>query len=262
MPQRPKKNKKANNKKVATDLQSFLQSVYHDTVSLETTCNHRCECCKVAMPQLNYCEFVQVITVLWEKLDNNGKLALLLKSLEYFFRNDYKKWSMDSLIKPCMLLDNEGLCTIYKDRPLNCRMYGLWPKEIYEKRVERFQKAYEPLGLNRKDLPLHEQCPYVKRVDETVPLTVEVIEGLFSQLDKMDAKLGGFSKLQILQKENYRTFHDWLLLKVLGEDWLVKLTAFCMAASQEVMQSQIETIQTVWTAKFTKDGMPDITRAL
>jgi Fe-S-cluster containining protein len=259
-------NKKNNNKSkhaIKSDLKSFLQSVYHDTVSLETTCNHRCECCNVAMPACNYCEFVQIITELWGKLDKKEKVFLLCKSLEYFFKNDYKKWGMSIFIKPCLLLDKKtNLCRIYESRPISCRLYGLWPENDYNQRVDKFEKAYAPLGIKREDLPLHKQCPYVKRKDDSIPLTTEVINSLFKKLDEMDVKIGEFSKLQVSQKENYRTFHDWILLKVLGEEWLTKLTTFALEASREAMENQIKAIQDVWNQSFGEAGLPDITEVL
>lgn len=245
------------------NLKQVLESIYVDYVNLETTCNHVCDCCNVAMPQLNYSEFVQIITELWPKLNNAAKLDMICKSIEYFFRYDYEKWATDSLIKPCMLLEEKTkLCSIYESRPLNCRMYGLWPKEDYEKRVDRFAKVYENYGLKRENLPLNTQCPFVKRVDDSKPLTTEVINGLFAKLDDLDKKVGNFTDLQVAQKENYRTFHDWLLLKVLEESWLTKLTSFLMAADKEAMEDQIRVIKDVFTKEFLKNGIPDIVRKL
>lgn len=243
------------------NLKNVLQGIYNE-VNLNTTCQHRCECCKTACPSMFYSEFVQIITELWKKLDHKQKLELLIKSLEYFFRYDYEKWGKDSLIKPCMFLDEKtGLCTIYENRPINCSLYGLWPKEDYEARVSKFEKAYAKYGLKREDLPLNTQCPNVKRIDDSIPLTTEVINGLFDKLDKLDVKIGNFSELQIKQKENYRTFHDWLLLKVIGEDMLVKLTTFAMAAKKEVMEDQVRATREVWTKAFEK-SFPDITKKL
>lgn len=243
------------------DLKNVLQGIYNE-VNLNTTCNHSCICCNVACPQLHYVEFIQIVTELWKKLYHKQKLDLLINSLEYFFRYDYEKWGMDSLVKPCMLLDRDTkLCTVYSDRPLSCRLFGLWPKEEYESRVDKFEKAYAKYGLKREDLPLNTQCPNVKRVDESNPLTTEVINGLFEKMDRLDEKMGNFTELQIKQKENYRTFHDWLLLKVIGEDMLVKLTTFAMAASKEVMIDQIRASREVWTKAFEK-SFPDITKSL
>lgn len=248
------------NKKVL-DLRSVLQSIYHDFANLETTCSGKCECCNVAMPQINYSEFVQIVTKVWNKLSKDEKVGLICKSVENFFKNEYKKWDKDTLIKPCMLLDSEGKCKIYEDRPLNCRLYGLWPKDEYEKRVDRFAEIYAQYDLKREDLPLHSQCEFVKRIDDSKPLTMEVINELFSKLDALDEDIGGFSKLQVEQKENYRTFHDWLLLKIYGEKWLSLLTTFMMAATKEMMVDQIEQLNKAIRAKFKSDDLPDISKA-
>jgi len=255
--------KSASNKDKRFNLKQILESIYVDHVSLETTCKHLCECCNVAMPQINYCEFVQIITELWMTRNNAEKIDMILKSIEYFFRYNYEKWATDSLIKPCMLLDGETkLCTIYENRPLNCRMYGLWPKEDYENRVDKFEKVYAQYGLKKENLPLNKQCPFVKRVDNSKPITTEVINELFAKLDALDKKVGSFTDLQVSQKENYRTFHDWLLLKALGEEWLTRLTGFIMAADRDVLEDQLEAIKDVFRAEFLKSGIPDVTRRL
>jgi len=248
-------------KKNVLNLKSVLQSVYHDYANMETNCKHLCECCNVAMPQMNYCEFVQIVTVLWNGIEKDEKINLICKSVEYFFKNEYLKWQKDSLIKPCMLLDKEGLCKIYEDRPLNCRLYGLWPKEDYEKRVDRFAEIYAQYGLKKEDLPLNTQCPNVKRVDDKVPLTSEVINSLFGKLDELDKSIGGFTSLQTSQKENYRTFHDWLLLKIYGEKWLVMLTTFSLAATKEQMEDQINELNKAIRAAFIYAELPDLSRS-
>jgi len=241
-----------------TNLSSALQSIYEDKVNMETTCNHRCECCEVAMPQLHYSEFLNIISSLWKTWSNEAKVELICSSIEYFFRYEYEKFGKGSLIKPCLLLDPvTKLCKVYKNRPLNCRLYGLWPNDLYDARVEKFAKAYEKHGLKKEDLPLHKQCPFVKRVDDTVPITEEKINELFRDLDKLDKAVGGFSDLQIEQKENYRAFHDWLLLKVFGEEWLSMLTNFILAATKEQAEDQIKQLKDAARKKFSL-AMPDM----
>jgi len=70
-------------------------------------------------------------------------------------------------------------------------------------------------------------------------LSMEEIDLLFDALDSLDKRIGDFSNLQIKSKENYRTFHDWLLLKIFGEDWLTMLTTFMMSATKEQMEDQV-----------------------
>lgn len=254
-----KKTKSSNRR---TNLESVLQSIYHDTVNLQTTCAHSCNCCKIAMPQLNYSEFVQIATVIWKEKSHDEILDIICNSLEYFFRYEYDKWGMDALVKPCMFLNADGMCSIYKNRPLSCILYGLWPEDVYEERVQKFVKAYETkYGLKREDIPLSTQCKLVKRVDDSIPLTKEVIEGLYEQLDKLDSKIGDFSAAQIRQKENYRTFHDWLLLKILDEDWLSQLTTFILAADKATMESQITILKEVIRDNF-KAKLPNLINKL
>jgi Fe-S-cluster containining protein len=253
-----KKSKKFqfNTEKRIVPLKEKLQQIYSETVNLEATCKGVCECCKTAMPQMNFSEFSQIINEVWDTTSRDGKIELICMSVEYFFRNQFEKWGLSSLVKPCLLLTNDGKCSRYDSRPLCCRLYGLWPEDVYNKRVDRFNKAYEGL-LTRDELPLNKQCPNVKRKDETVALTKEVIDSLFVQLDSLDKKIGNFTDVQIEQKENYRTFHDFLLLKIFGEDWLVNLTDFIMAADKNAMIDLLEQLKKSIRNQFAKE-MPDI----
>ena len=156
-----------------------------------------------------------------------------------------------------MLLAEDGKCTCYEARPLSCRMYGLWPEDDYNSRVDKFEKAYKGL-LEREELPLHAQCPYVKRVDDTVELTTEAIQSLYDKLDALDAKMNMFSAAQISNKENYRTFHDWFLLIFFGEVWLSAMTDFILRADLDAMKDQIEQIKVVVDNKYSAGNMPDV----
>jgi Fe-S-cluster containining protein len=209
------------------------------------------------MPQLNYCEFIQLSNEIWDNASKSEKLDLICKSIEYFFKNEYEKFGIETLVKPCMLLSSDSKCKYYKSRPLSCRLYGLWPEELYNARVDKFEKAYRELGLTRDQLPLNKQCPFVKRMDDSVPLTKEIIDGLYHQLDEIDKNINRYTQLQIDNKENYRAFHDWLLLSVLGEDKLVELTRFMLAANKETIADQIEAFKKVFISTFSKD-MPKL----
>jgi Fe-S-cluster containining protein len=244
------------------NLKEKLQAVYNSTDLATTGCEItvcRCACCRVAMPQMNYSEFVQLATDLWNTVDNAKKVDVICKSIEYFFRNEYEKWGMDSLIKPCQFVDKIGRCTVYENRPLSCRAYGLWPQEEYESRVDKFEEAYKKHGLTRDDLPLAKQCKMIRRADGSTELTMEELDKLFGSLDAIDKLIGDFTALQIKNKENYRTFHDWLLIKIFGEEWLSMLTTFMMSADREQMEDQIEQLRIVVqdTLDFDKDRIED-----
>lgn len=253
-----KNNRKPNFKpnRVKITLKEKLESIYNTSVCLNTTCQGKCECCKTAMPQMNFCEFTQILHEIKNTTSRSDQIKLVLTSIEYFFRNEFEKWGKESLIKPCLLLGEDGKCIFYSSRPLSCRLYGLWPEDVYNARVDKFEKAYSGL-LRREDLPLNKQCPYVKRTDETILITEELIKHLYKQLDDLDQKVGNFTNLQISQKENYRSFHDWLLLKVFGEDWLVQLTQFMLSASRPIIEDQIKAIQEALRKKYAKE-MPKL----
>lgn len=239
-------------------LRERLDEIYN-SVDLSTTgcvisiCG--CACCNVAMPQMNYCEFVQLATDLWNDSDTEKKLSIISKSIEYFLRNEYEKWGMDSLVKPCQFVDKFGRCGVYKSRPASCRIYALWPEDDYERRVDKFAKAYEQYGLKKEDLPLAKQCKMVTRSDGSNELKKEEIDLIFDSLDRLDKKVGDFSDLQIKEKENYRTFHDWLLLKIFGEEWLSLLTNFMLSASKEQMQEQVSFIVDAIKENFDIDSL-------
>jgi len=250
-------NKKYKSKTKKISLKERLDRIYN-SVNLKTTCCNQTVCCKIGCPQMNFSEFTSLITKLWDSSNKADKIEMICKSVEYFFHNEFEKFGMETMIKPCMLLNegDEGKgCSCYENRPLSCRMYGLWPEEMYRARVDKFEKAYEGL-LKRDELPLNTQCPNVKRVDDSQPLTKEIIEDLYKQLDDLDFRIGGFTKAQIDNRENYRTFHDWLLLKVLGEDRLVLLTTFMKAAKKETIEAQVETLKQVLKETF-EANMPN-----
>jgi len=247
------KFKASEKESVKKGLRKSLDDIYN-SVDLETTgcvisiCG--CECCNVAMPQMNYCEFLQLATELWNSSGNEKKLSIISKSIEYFLRNEYEKWGMDSLIKPCQFVDKFGRCGVYKSRPASCRIYSLWPKEDYDRRVDKFEKAYEKHGLTREDLPLAKQCKMVTRSDGSNELSKDEVDLIFNSLDNLDKKVGEFSDLQIKEKENYRTFHDWLLLKIFGEEWLSMLTTFMLSATKEQMQDQMLVLKDAISESF------------
>jgi Fe-S-cluster containining protein len=246
---------KARKNKVQVDLKAVLQGIYHNVIDLRTTCNGVKICCETAMPTMSYSEFSQLVTEIWDNEANETKIDIICKCIEYFFHYEFDKFGMETMIKPCMLL-SDGKCEYYESRPLSCRMYGLWPSDMYKTRVDKFEKAYEG-KLTRDEIPLNTQCPHVKRVDDSEELTEEVIEELFTALDDLDARVGNFSATQIKQGENKRTFHDWMLLKIWGEEGLSGLTTVMLGLDKDGIEDQIQAFKSVIREKFT-DGVPDM----
>jgi len=201
-------------------LKEVLDKIYNE-YNLKTTCPGNCFCCSVACPQMAYSEFLSLIDFIYNKLDKNFRNAIIKNSIRYFFSN--------SLVKPCSLLVDKR-CVCYEDRPLSCRLYGIIPKEMFEKRVEGFIKN---TGLKKEEIPLNTQCQYVKRVDNSIPLTEKMIEDLYAKINNLDMGVGNFTKQQIKKRYNQRTFHDWMMRFIFGEENLCGLTTFYLAAENK-----------------------------
>jgi hypothetical protein len=180
---------------------------------------------------------------------------MVYKSIEYFFKTQFEQFGLEIFHKPCLLLGVDGKCKWYQNRCLNCRLYGLWDNEVYRARVDKFEKAYYELGVKREDLPLNTQCSNVKRIDDSIPLTIEIIDRLFYKLNALDKIIGHYSDKQIEQKYNYRTFHDWLLLKVFGEQFLSDLTSFILSGNKKIIEDQIDQFKMAIKNKFSKDDI-------
>jgi len=214
-------------------LRDKLLEIYTQA-SLETTCCRQCVCCSVACPQMNYSEATQILDRVWSQWDHESKKRLLTTSIDYFFSN--------SMVKRCPLLgtapDGNPGCLVYEDRPLNCRVYGQWPAETYERRVSTFEKA---TGFDRSQLPLNTQCPHVRRV-AVGDFDEEGVETMFAQLDALDRRLGDFSDAQMEQRYNYRTIHDWVLAKFWGDEQLAFWTDVFHTMQKEEIETLVETL--------------------
>ncbi len=217
----------------AVPLKDKLQNIYN-MINLETTCCRQGVCCLVACPQMNYSEAMQILDRVWTEWSGDEKRKLIMKCLRFYFSN--------SMVKACPLLgkdDESGCfgCRVYEDRPLMCRLYGMWPEATYNRRVKRFESA---TGFEKKDLPLNTQCTHVKRVDNSIALTDEVINGLTSSLDLIDAKIGEYTPEEIEKRHNYMTIHDWVLQKFFGDENMTTLTDFLLAATKEEIEEYLE----------------------
>ena len=221
----------------------------YDSVDLSTTCSGHCVCCQVACPQLSFSEFLVIIDEIFQKEDRSIRATTLKASIKYFFSN--------SMIKPCPLLD-EKRCSIYDVRPLNCRMYGQWPEDVYEERVMGFVKS---TGLKREEVPLNTQCKYVRRIDDA-PLTKEIIDDLYTKLDNLDRVVGKFTTGQIGKQHNKRAFHDWYMVTVFGEDRLAALSGFFVAATEEAVEDladqMVKQLDEIGASLFGDDFLKDL----
>jgi len=73
-------------------------------------------------------------------------------------------------------------------------------------------------------------------------LTSEQIAKLFEMLDQAD-RLVGVSELKVSTAWNYRTFHDWVLLKFWGEHVLAQWTHLLLTTTPEQRQGIVEAFE-------------------
>lgn len=244
------------------ELTDVLNRIYSKE-DLSTTCLRQCTCCRVACPQMKYCEASSIIDHIWSTWSKEEKKKVLVTAVKYFFS--------DSLIKPCPLINGKS-CKVYDRRPLNCRLYGMWPADSWEERVAMFSKS---TGLPREKLPLNTQCPNVRRKPQVCPscqgdpqvwdrarrageevcqtckgtgkitpppLTTDQINALFVALDKADRVLG-ITELKVSTSWNYRTFHDWVLLKFWGESALSKWSQLVLTTTPKQRQGIVDAFE-------------------
>ena len=220
------------------DLRDKLQQIYASEGSLETSCCRQCGCCRVACPSMKYSEAINLLNHMWETWNKEAKKDFLLTCVRYFFSR--------SLIKPCPLLKGND-CQCYEDRPLNCRLYGMWPSEVYQQRAQRLADRLE---LPIEQVPLNTQCPYVRRKSGD-PLTSEMIDRLDAAIDGLDVLLiqGGNAqrateaKAKVSKGWNYRSLHDWTLYYIFGEEILVNLTQVLRRETPEGIQATLQELE-------------------
>lgn len=100
-----------------------LNEVYNSLPS--GNCSGCGNCCMESVG-INLIEFINI----FEYLKGNDELRkkCLSKVLDYYFFEYIKK-------SPCPFKDENNKCLIYEVRPLNCRLFGHWKKEDYNKNL-------------------------------------------------------------------------------------------------------------------------------
>ncbi|MGL4911582.1 MAG: YkgJ family cysteine cluster protein [Romboutsia sp.] len=105
------------------DLFNKLNNVYSTLPSGDCT---GCGNCCMESVGINLIEFINI----FEYLKNNDELRkkCLSKVLDYYFLEFVRKGA-------CPFKDENNRCLIYDVRPLNCRLFGHWKKDDYNKNL-------------------------------------------------------------------------------------------------------------------------------
>ena len=120
-----KKNHVLNCIKYANENKLFdkLNSVYRTLPSGD--CSGCGKCCMESVGT-NLIEFINIFNYLESRPELKKKC--LNKVIDYYFLEYIEK-------KPCPFKDHNNRCMIYEVRPLNCRLFGHWKKEDYNKNL-------------------------------------------------------------------------------------------------------------------------------
>ena len=89
------------------------------------------------------------------------ELGYRLEEFAYF---DGEFWRLKNVNGKCVFLDKNGLCRIYKDRPLGCR-------------------AYPVIEIGGKCAPDHEVCPYTRYITKReIEVGCKILNNIFKEL--------------------------------------------------------------------------------
>lgn len=105
-----------------------LNKIYKELPSGD--CSGCGNCCMESVG-INLIEFINIYNFLEDKPEL--KKICLDKIIDYYFLEYIEK-------KSCPFKDKDNRCMIYEVRPLNCRLFGHWKKEDYNKNLSNITK--------------------------------------------------------------------------------------------------------------------------
>ena len=105
-----------------------LNNIYKELPSGD--CSGCGNCCMESVG-INLIEFINIYKFLQDKPEL--KNICLDKIIDYYFLEYIEK-------NPCPFKDEDNRCMIYEVRPLNCRLFGHWKKEDYNKNLANVTK--------------------------------------------------------------------------------------------------------------------------
>lgn len=165
-------------------------------------------CCFLQTPQVLYTEFLNT----WNNVSHNWndiKFELLIERC-------LRKYLFPNKDKSCVFINKENsLCDQHTTRPLNCRIYGITPEEEFKPRYERLKVIY-PEARN--------QCNLVSTVNGE-KVTIKDTDNWWLELCSIEMSIG--IKKELITDASggsYRTYHDHILIHILGEAGMEKLS--------------------------------------
>lgn len=211
----------------------------------ETTCCSKAECCNAGCPNMYFNEFLNIRRGAVDKMTPAQRTELTVECVKRYLQDQRKP-------KPCVFLQKDNLCSIYKHRHFKCRTYGIIPPSLYDWIANAV--AME-MGVERKDVPLCTQCPDVKikpEFKEKYPdnsILESEIKKMEKRLREIDRTMLGMKKEVQDQGMSFLTYHDWHLLFEFGEIWMENLTKLRLSLTDEKKEQFIVALKSALDAK-------------
>jgi Fe-S-cluster containining protein len=209
----------------------------------ETTCDHRCICCKAGCPNMYYAEYLSIREGVVDRMIRPRRLEITMACVRNYIIGNQAS-------RPCVFLKGDK-CSIYKYRHLKCRMYGLISPSVYRKTVARV--AFE-LNKPADDVPLCVQCDKVKIKDEYKDrfpdgfIPEDMMIDLESRFRSIDLRLGMPKDIQ-KQGYGFLTYHDWHLIQEMGESWMESMTEIRLKLSIEKKEQFLDALKQALVGK-------------
>jgi Fe-S-cluster containining protein len=186
-----------------------------ENIKLENGCKGWC--CEEQTPQVLYVEFLNS----WEYVVSNFSQ----QQLRELFESCLSKYLYPQRYKGCVFYDKVNrICKQHNTRPYNCRIYGITPDDEFKPRFEKLKVLYPDLKY---------QCNLIK-TENGEEVTKKNIDNWWLELKSIEMAIGVQAKnIHDNVGGTYRTYHDYMLLYILGEEGLEYLTYYRMNGSGE-----------------------------
>lgn len=185
-------------------------------------------CCRTMSPSMYYVEFLKI----WEGVQrwpNAQKAMVMVRAIENYLSSEKQKGCVFWLQK----------CSVYSDRPLQCRQYGIISEESWNSRVQAILEREGP------DYQIRPQCDLVK-IDDNVSVTRDLEDRWFRFTKEAELRLGVSNKVVARHDDaggSYRTFHDHIMLEMFSPEILDLLTKVRLSRpTNENIKATAETI--------------------
>lgn len=181
-------------------------------------------CCSTQTPQVLYIEFLHS----WDYVVRHFSLTQISSLVERCLR----KYLFESADKSCIYFDKSNkICSQHEARPYNCRIYGITPDEEFKPRFERLKVLYPDIKP---------QCNLVTTTNDEV-VSKKDIDNWWLELNSVEMSIGIKKELITdLPHGSYRTYHDHILLHILGEAGLEYLTYMRLSSTATEKEQAIK----------------------